>query len=98
MEAFAKELLYREMGYAAVRLLENDGLSGDTVRRPAEQDAVKILAAIQRLLSCPGLSDFDLVEEIVSIFEAPFHLLHSILRTSRDILKTVPKSWRSQIS
>ena len=69
MEAFAKELLYREMGYAVVRLLENDGLSGDTVRRPAEQDAVKILAAIQRLLSCPGLSDFDLVEEIVSIFE-----------------------------
>lgn len=65
MEAFAKELLYREMGYAVVRLLENDGLSGDTVRRPAEQDAVKILAAIQR----PGLSDFDLVEEIVSIFE-----------------------------
>ena len=69
MEAFAKELLYREMDYAAVRLLENDSLSGETVRRPAEQDAVKILAAIQRLLSRPGLSDFDRVEEIVSIFE-----------------------------
>ncbi len=48
---------------------KNDSLSGETVRRPAEQDAVKILAAIQRLLSRPGLSDFDRVEEIVSIFE-----------------------------
>ena len=48
---------------------KNDSLSGETVRRPAEQDAVKILAAIQRLRSRPGLSDFDRVKEIVSIFE-----------------------------
>ncbi len=48
---------------------KNDSLSGETVRRPAEQDAVKILAAIQRLLSVPACRISTGWKEIVSIFE-----------------------------
>lgn len=35
----------------------------------AEQDSMAILSGMQSLLSCPGLSDFDIVEGIADMLE-----------------------------
>lgn len=68
MHEVEKELAARELGQLALGILE--GIYGSDFLDPiTESNAVHILQDIQDVLNNGTLTDFQCVEEIVSIFE-----------------------------
>ena len=59
-------LMERELGRAALELLENENTMASAVQA-AENRALGIVQAIQAVLNDPARSDSDCIEEIVSI-------------------------------
>lgn len=59
-------LMERELGRAALELLENENTMASAVQA-AENRALGIVQAIQAVLDDPARSDCDCIEEIVSI-------------------------------
>ncbi len=63
-----QELVERELGRMPVKLLDRPELFA-AIRSAAEHKAVLALQKIQDILNDPALSDFQCVEEIVTVME-----------------------------
>lgn len=59
-------LMERELGRAALELLENESTMTSVVQA-AENRALGIVQAIQAVLNDPARSDFDCIEEITGV-------------------------------